>query len=176
MTATHTFTDALDAVLFEEGGFVHDSRDPGGMTNLGITGRTWQSWAGRPATEQIMRGLRTVDVAPIYKAWYWDKISGDALPIALALAVFDFSVNAGPPRSVEMLQGVVGAPRDGQCGKTTQAAVDIYANKIGLAKLIARFCGARRDYYRQRPEFPVFGKGWLARIDRIEREALTWTV
>jgi lysozyme family protein len=170
----HGFTDALAVVVQEEGKYVDDARDPGGATNLGVTARTWVSWTGKPATEAIMRNLTTDKVSPLYKAWFWDKIGGDVLPVALALPVFDFAVNAGPGPAIKMLQGIVGAPVDGQFGKTTARAVDTYASKIGLAKLIDRFCGARRDFYSQRTEFPVFGKGWLARVDRIERIALSW--
>jgi lysozyme family protein len=169
-----TFTDALYLVLHEEGGFVDDTRDPGGATNLGVTARTWHSWSGHPATNGVMKALTPAKVAPLYRSWFWDKIAGENLPIGLALAVFDFAVNGGPDTAIKTLQGIVGAPRDGQPGTTTLAAVQTYASKIGLAKLIARFGDARRDHYRALPTFPVFGKGWLARIDRIEMEALAW--
>ncbi|WP_420382028.1 glycoside hydrolase family 108 protein [Novosphingobium sp.] len=170
----HDFIDALVVVVHEEGGYVDDARDPGGATNLGVTARTWMSWSGKPASETVMRGLTPGKVGPLYRAWYWDKVGGDALPVALALAVFDFAVNAGPAAAIRVLQGIVGAPVDGQCGQTTARAIDTYASRIGLAKLIDRFSAARRDFYRQRTEFPVFGKGWLARVDRIEGVALSW--
>jgi lysozyme family protein len=171
----HTFTDALSVVLREEGGFVDDARDPGGATNLGVTARTWHSWSGQPATNAVMKALTAGKVSPLYKGWFWDKIAGDSLPIGLALAVFDFAVNAGPGTAIRMLQGIVGAPGDGRPGPTTLAAVQTYATRIGLAKLIGRFSDARRDHYRALHTFPVFGRGWLARVDRIEQEALTWT-
>ena len=96
---THTFTDALAIILKEEGGFVDDARDPGGATNLGVTARTWHTWSGMPATEAVMRALGQAKVSPLYKAWFWDKIAGDKLPIGLALAVFDFAVNGGPAKA-----------------------------------------------------------------------------
>ena len=171
---THTFSDALALVLQAEGGFVNNPRDPGGMTNLGVTVRAWQAWTGKPATEQIMRALTPAMVTPFYQDLYWNKVAGDLLPIALALTVFDCGVNAGPGEAVRMLQGIVGAPADGKCGKTTTRAIETYASKIGLAKLINRYCDARRDFYGQRIAFPVFGEGWLSRVDRIESEALSW--
>ena len=173
MTA-RSFTDALAIVLKDEGGYVDDGRDPGGATNLGVTARTWFSWSGRAATEAVMRNLNAATVSPLYKAWYWDKVGGDRLPVALAVAVFDFGVNAGPGEAVKTLQRIVGAPADGMQGETTSRAIATYAGTIGLAKLIDRFCDARREFYRQRTEFPVFGKGWLARVDRIEKAALSW--
>jgi lysozyme family protein len=169
-----TFTDALTIVLREEGGWTNNSHDPGGMTNLGVTGRTWLQWSGRAPTEAIMRALTPAAVAPLYKAWFWDKIAGDTMGAAMALPVFDFAVNAGPSRSIKVIQGIVGAPVDGQIGPGTLRAVQAYVASIGMAKLIARFSDARRDYYRARPIFPTFGKGWLGRVDRVEKEALSW--
>jgi lysozyme family protein len=169
-----TFTDALAVVLREEGGFVHDARDPGGATNLGVTARTWAQWSGAPATDATMRALTPAKVAPLYKAWFWDKIGGDVLPIGLALAAFDFAVNAGPGTAMATLQRIVGAPPDGRCGATTQRALQAYLTAIGPTKLITRFCDARRDHYRALPTFSIFGKGWLARVDRVEREVLSW--
>lgn len=169
-----TFTDALAVVLKEEGGFVNNPQDPGGMTNLGVTARTWQSWTGHGVNEAIMRGLTPASVAPMYKAWFWDKVAGDALPIGLALAVFDFAVNAGPARAVKTLQGIVGAVKDGQPGTSTLNAVKAYVGSIGLAKIIKRYNDARLDFYQGLPTFPVFGHGWTARVDRINAEALSW--
>jgi lysozyme family protein len=171
---THGFTDALGFVLHEEGGYSNNPQDKGGMTNLGVTWRTWQAWSGRPATEQIMRSLRIIDVAPLYRTQYWCKIAGDNLGGALGLAVFDFAVNAGVPRAAKMLQSIVGAKADGAIGPGTLRAVQAYVTSIGLAKLIARFCDARRDYYRFCDDFPTFEKGWIERVDRVEMEALAW--
>lgn len=171
---THTFTDALDFVLQQEGGFVNDPHDPGGMTNLGVTARVWQQWTGNAPTEATMRALTPAQVAPLYRAWYWDKVLGDQLPVGLALCLFDFAVNAGPSRAVKLLQAVCGAPVDGDIGPGTLRALQAYITSIGLAKLIARYCDARRDYYRARPTFDHFGKGWLGRVDRVEKVALTW--
>ena len=170
----HTFTDALTVVLKEEGGFVDDGRDPGGATNLGVTARTWHSWTGKPASREAMRALTQTKVAPLYKAWFWDKVGGDRLPVALALAKFDFAVNAGPGVAMATLQGIVGAPRDGRAGAATMRAIQTYSAAIGLAKLITRLCDARADFFRDLPTFSVFGKGWLARVNRIRVEALSW--
>lgn len=171
---TRTFHDALALVLREEGGYVDDARDPGGATNLGVTARTWHAWSGKPASCATMRALTPAKVAPLYKAWFWDKVAGDTLPLALALPVFDCAVNMGPPAASGMLQAVVGAPRTAGAGEAMVRAVRAYVSGIGLAKLIIRFGDARREHYRTLPTFPVFGKGWLVRIERIEREALAW--
>jgi lysozyme family protein len=97
---TRTFADVLAFVLAREGGFVNDPRDPGGMTNLGVTARQWQAWTGHGVNEAVMRSLTPAAVGNFYRSGYWHAIAGEQLPIALALAVFDFAVNAGPSRAV----------------------------------------------------------------------------
>jgi len=166
------FSDALAVLLKEEGGFVNDPHDPGGMTNLGVTAKTWAEYTGRPATEAVMRGLTQVAVAPLYKSRYWDKVAGDQLGDGLGLMVFDFAVNAGPGRAAKMLQKIVSAIPDGQIGRGTLEAVQAYSMRKGIDALIEAYADARRDYYRALPTFWRFGKGWLARVGRVEDAAL----
>ena len=52
-------------LLKHEGGFVNHPRDPGGMTNLGVTKKVYEKWMGREVTEQEMRDLTPEMVAPI---------------------------------------------------------------------------------------------------------------
>lgn len=171
---TRGFTDVLAFVLAREGGFVNDPRDPGGMTNLGVTARQWQAWTGHGVNEAVMRSLTPAAVGNFYRSGYWHAIAGEELPIALALAVFDFAVNAGPSRAVFELQELVGAHADGKAGPATLRAVQAYAAGIGLARLIDRYCDARADFYRTLERFPIYGKGWLARIELVRREAKAW--
>ena len=166
------FSDALAVILREEGGFSNDIHDPGGVTNLGVTAKTWADFTGKPATEAIMRGLTQVAVAPLYRSRYWDKVAGDELGDALGLAVFDFAVNDGPARAVKLLQGIVGADRDGLPGPGTLQAVRAYMMRKGIDTLIEAYCDARRDYYRALPTFWHFGKGWNARVGRVEDACL----
>lgn len=166
------FEAALTEILKHEGGFVNHPRDPGGMTNLGVTKRTWEDWTGSPTTEAAMRSLTRTAVAPLYRKNYWDAIHGDEMPGALALCVFDFAVNAGPGRSARYLQKLVGAVQDGQIGPATIAAVNDAARTQTPAELVRRFQQSRRDYYRQLGTFKTFGKGWLRRVDDVESAAL----
>jgi len=54
---TNNFDNVLKLVLQSEGGFVNDPRDPGGMTNLGVTQRVWEAFVGRPVSEVEMMAL-----------------------------------------------------------------------------------------------------------------------
>ncbi|NDH74160.1 MAG: hypothetical protein EBY53_06475, partial [Rhodobacteraceae bacterium] len=86
------FRQALQAVLQHEGGFVNHPKDPGGMTNLGVTKRVWEEWVGHPVGEKEMRALTPVTVARLYKRKYWDAVKADELPTGLDYLMFDFAV------------------------------------------------------------------------------------
>lgn len=166
------FDESLALILRHEGGFSDHPRDPGGITMMGVTKRTWQEWTGKPATKADMRALTVAKVAPLYKARYWNLVRGDDLPPALALCVFDHAVNAGPGRAARMLQSLVNASVDGQIGPATLRAVQALAAAKGLPELIRRYQNARRDYYRSLGTFATFGRGWLRRCDETETAAL----
>lgn len=169
---TATFDDCLAVILKHEGGYVNDPHDPGGMTNLGVTKRVWDDWSGRESSEADMRGLTPAKVAPLYRANYWNALQCDALPIALALCVFDFGVNAGVGRGARYLQQVAGTAADGHIGPATIAAVNALAKSLGVAELVRRYSIARTAYYKSLTLFPRYGKGWLRRVDETETAAL----
>ena len=81
--------NAFLAVLKHEGGYVNHPRDPGGMTNLGVTKRAWEAYVGHEVDEAAMRALTPDVVKPFYKKMYWDKIKGDDLPPGVDYAAYD---------------------------------------------------------------------------------------
>jgi lysozyme family protein len=162
------FDTAFKHVLQSEGGFSDDPRDPGGMTNLGVTKRTWERWTGREVIEQEMRDLTPEQVAPLYKTEYWDAVSADLLPAGLDYAVFDFAVNAGSMRAITVLQQVVRVNPDGIIGKKTLAAIET----MGCRQVIKKFSEVRDAFYRSLTTFPTFGKDWIERTAEVERTAL----
>lgn len=166
------FEAALATILRHEGGYSNHARDPGGITNLGVTKHTWEAWTKRAASAADMRALTVADVAPLYRARYWDLLKCEHIPAGLALCVFDFGVNAGPARAARYLQQIVGAGADGQIGPATIAAVKAMIARDGEAETIRRYQQARRGYYRQLRTFATFGRGWLRRVDETETEAL----
>ena len=169
------FERALKIILRHEGGYVNHPKDPGGMTNLGVTKRTLEGWLKRPVSEAEMRALTPATVAPIYRENYWNAVKADAIPPALALCVFDFGVNAGPGRAIRLLQATVGAAQDGRIGPGTLQAVSAYVARNGERQAVEAYQEARRDYYRSLGTFKTFGKGWLRRVDETEQEAVSWT-
>lgn len=156
-----TFDKALAVVLREEGGYVNDPRDPGGITNLGVTKTTWEDWTGKPATEATMRALTPAKVGSLYAERYWNAVHCADMPAGLALCVFDMAVNAGPARAARYLQKLVGVAQDGSVGPKTIAAVRAVVASVGEAMAIRDFQQQRRIYYRALNTFTVFGRGWF---------------
>ncbi len=154
-------------MLASEGGFSNHARDPGGMTNLGVTKSTWESWVGREVDEAEMRGLTPEKVEPLYKERYWDVVLGDELPAGLDYLMFDFAVNAGAGRAIKILQTAVGVTPDGQFGPITMAALQ----SIDPVTLIERFSAEKVVFYRGLITFATFGTGWLNRVSDVKKHA-----
>ena len=163
---TGNFKECLDLVLKSEGGWVNHKDDPGGETNLGVTKRVWEEYVGHPV--ESLKKLTKEDVAPLYEQKYWRPCYGEVLPRGLDFVVFSMGINAGPGRSIKLLQLSVGCVPDGVIGPTTRGLI----SDSNSATLIAKFSESRREYYRSLKNFPIFGKGWLSRVDREESEAI----
>ena len=163
------FEVCLKHLLVHEGGFVNHPKDPGGMTNLGVTAKVWSEWVGHDVNEKIMRELTPASVAPLYKRKYWDAVRADELLSGVDYCVFDCAVNSGPGRAIKFLQSCVGATPDGGFGPATMAAV----NKVRDAKkLIEDYSNERLEFLMSLPTFDTFGKGWSRRIKEVKNEAL----
>jgi lysozyme family protein len=161
------FDDSFKHLLKHEGGFVNHPKDPGGMTNLGVTKRAWEEYQGREVDEAEMRSLTPTIVAPFYKAKYWDKIKGDDLPAGVDHAVFDYAVNSGTGRAAKALQAAVRVPADGAIGPKTLAAVAA----ADPEELLDAICDGRMAFLQGLPTFSTFGKGWTRRVAEVEDQA-----
>ena len=163
------FDECFKLVLKSEGGWTGVNGlkgDPGGETNLGVTKRVWEEYVGHPV--KTLKNLTKDDVAPLYEQKYWRPCYAEVLPRGLDFVVFSMAVNAGPGKSVKLLQQSIGCVPDGIIGPRTR---ELISSSNG-ATLIAKFSETRREYYRSLKLFPVFGRGWLNRVDHEEAEAL----
>jgi lysozyme family protein len=165
------FAEALQKVLHHEGGYVNHPADPGGMTNLGVTKRVWEEWVGHPVDEKTMRDLTPAQVAPMYKAKYWDRIKGDDLPTGVDYTVFDAAVNSGPGRAAKWLQACVGVEQDGGIGPKTLAAVAA----VDSMQLVLDYTQRRLSFLNDLPHWGTFGKGWSRRVAEVQSTATTMT-
>ena len=161
------FDEALKAVLKHEGGFVNHPKDPGGMTNLGVTKRVWEEWVGKKVDEKEMRGLTPALVAPMYRKQYWDAVKGDDLPEGIDYLLFDFAINAGPVRAIRTLQKAMGLTTDGIIGPKTLGVLKDSSRE----EMVARFSEEKEAFYRSLNTFSTFGKGWLRRVAETKTHA-----
>lgn len=159
------FEQCLALVLKHEGGFVNHPKDPGGMTNLGVTKRVWEEYVGHPVDEAAMRALGPADVAPLYKKNYWDKIHGDELPAGVDYACFDLAVNSGVGRAAKILQKALGVNPDGAIGPATLNAVA----SCNPREVASEICDLRLGFLQSLPTFDTFGKGWSRRVAEVEK-------
>lgn len=145
------FDTAFDRLIGNEGGYVFDSRDPGGETKFGISKRSY------PNVD--IKNLSRDQAKAIYKRDFWDA-AGNAIAPAVSFQVFDAAVNHGISTSVRMLQRAVGAADDGHWGPVSQAK---YA-AMDISDVLIRFLAERLDFMRKLSTWPAFGVGWAGRI------------
>jgi lysozyme family protein len=166
---------AFEQMLKSEGGFTDDERDAGnklpdgrkGSTMLGVTQYNWEAHVGHQVTHDQMRALTPADVEPLYKKKYWDVVRADELPSGIDYLVFDMGVNAGPGRSIKLLQTALHVPNDGALGPVTMSAVWA-ADPV---ELIEKFSFWKEQFYRSLDDFPVYGTGWLNRVAAVKVKA-----
>lgn len=167
------FAACVTATLRWEGGYVDHPKDPGGCTNLGITRATLERWRREPTTCDDVRALTLAEARGIYRAHYWNAVMGDALPAGIDLAVFDFAVNSGRRRSVQVLQRQLGVEDDGVMGPVTLAAVHAVDH---LNTFLVQFQHSRMEFLRGLETWAEFGAGWANRVVDIRTRALRMAV
>ncbi len=165
-----TFPHALRLVLVDEGGLDDDPHDHGGRTAHGIIQREYDGFRarhGQPA--QDVWKITPAEYTEIYHDRYWMPWC-DRLPAGMDYAFFDACVNAGPAQAARTLQRALGLRADGNMGDVTLAAVKARHEQDAEA-VIHAFCEKRRAFYKALAQFPRYGRGWLARVDHVEKAA-----
>lgn len=144
---------SIGKVLEFEGGYVNHPLDSAGATNKGIVQNTYNEFRtslGLP-TQSVLH-IETSEIYRIYKNEYWNKVVRSDMSGAYACVLFDLAVNSGANRA---------------------AKFDKIANG-DVKKLIEM----RRDFFKKivanNPSQSVFLKGWLSRIDQIEKYVAAW--
>jgi lysozyme family protein len=162
------FDDAVTRVLNDEGDYVENPHDPGGVTKFGITLETLQSVRGPSALRSDIAALTQDDAKAIYADLYWSALRCDDLPRGVDYAAFDAAVMSGPHMAARWLQQAVGVSVDGVLGPATLAACRTH----DAAKIIDQLCDQRVALFKTLPQFSEFGRGWLNRVDRVRRGAI----
>jgi lysozyme family protein len=113
--------------------------------------------------------ITPAEYTEIYHDRYWMPWC-DRLPAGMDYAFFDACVNAGPAQAARTLQRALGLRPDGNMGDVTLAAVQ-ERHEPDPESVIHAFCEKRRAFYKALAQFPRYGRGWLARVDHVEKAA-----
>jgi len=151
------FDQAVNVILKHEGGLVNNPNDPGGITNFGISKRSYP--------EVDIYNLTKEQAKEIYERDYWKPLRLYMIDNAnVCLELFDFSVNAGLSRAVKMAQKLAGTKEDGILGGITAKAINKFEGDF-----VRAFKHARVIYYeslaRNNHNLKMFLNGWLRRIE-----------
>ena len=147
-----TFDEAFLRLIGHEGGYVADSRDPGGETKFGISRRSYPG--------EDIKGMTLARAKTIYARDFWGPAGCDAVPDGIKFDLFDTAVNAGPGAAIRMLQKALGVTQDGVIGPKTMQAI----SSMDPERLDKRFNGHRLDHLNNLDTWPDFGRGWAQRI------------
>ena len=164
------FERAVKLLLRHEGGYVDHPADNGGPTNMGVTFATFRQYVKPTGTIEDLKNLTVDQARVVYRQRFWSACRCEELPDGLAYAVFDFACHSGPDRAIEYLQRAIGAKPDGTFGPKTLTAVRAANPAIAIKAL----CSLRMSYLQAHEHWPVFGKGWTARVDDVRDQAIAF--
>ena len=146
------FDKAINRLLGNEGGLSDNPHDPGGVTNWGISQRSYPHLDIRALTKEQAMAL--------YKRDFWDRIGGDDLPLGIGYQLLDFAVNSGSGTAVRALQRALNCADDGHFGPVSLAALKV----IEPHNLIMTFLAERLVFMTNCVAWTMASKGWARRI------------
>ena len=169
------FETAMAFVEGWEGRRVDDPRDPGGLTDRGISLRMLIARGLDLNGDGVVNRKDILDLTrfqahEIYHRDYWVGAACPRLPSPLALVQFECAVNQGVGRAARILQKSVGAKVDGLIGKRTLAAVERKWAR-DPAWLLAEYCARRAVHYSSLSNVVRYGLGWFRRLFSAHGEA-----
>ncbi len=170
--AAWTYDEALRRLLAHEGGYTNHPSDPGGPTNFGITIYDYRKYVKPNATAADVRAMKVDEAKAIYRAKYWNAQRCDELPAGVDYSVFDYGVNSGIGRSGKVLRRVVGRPDNTHV--VTDEVLRAVAKRDPKALVIA-INDERIAFLKRLKTWPVFGKGWGARVAAVKSVSLRMT-
>jgi lysozyme family protein len=162
--AAASYDLALTRLLKDEGGYTDHPSDPGGPTNFGITlADARRYWKGN-ATAADVRAIPQSAARTIYRERYWNAMRCDELPAGVDYAVFDYGVNSGTGRAGKVLRRVLKLS-----DRTCVVSDDVIAAaaKAAPRDLVIAICAERLAFLQSLKTFPVFGRGWTARVNSV---------
>ncbi|MDD5277715.1 MAG: glycosyl hydrolase 108 family protein [Methylovulum sp.] len=159
--AAGNFQNCLPVTLREEGGYSNVAADSGGATQWGVTHATYDAYRdGKGLPRQDVRLITTAERDDIYLGGYWNAIGASGLPAGVDLSGFDYAVNSGPKKARFELAKVMKTDAFGAVTNQAPAAI------------IDQIANDRLSFLHGLGNWGAFGKGWGARVARIEAASL----
>lgn len=180
------YSIALEYLLKNEGGIEENPKDPGGLTNMGISLRFLRGIED-PAQYGVhdqnidadtIRNLTVTQMTAIYRGEFWDHSNfGNISDQDVCNYVFDAAVNMGIAPAVKCLQRAIwavwknrSAPcEDGIMGPNTLIWIERCKPVLLLAAMRSERAGNYREIVARQPEQEVFLNGWLRRAYESEK-------
>lgn len=165
-----SFDTALQLVLKYEGGYSNNPNDPGGPTNKGIIQKEYDKYRTEKSLPlRSVKEIEDTEVRDIYENKYWKIGHCDVMSSKLAIVHFDTVVNTGITQGAKFLQRCLKVKDDGVVGAGTLKALA----DSNQDSLIPGYLSQRRAFYQKivqvNPKLQVFLKGWLRRVDDLEK-------
>lgn len=163
------FSLFFPTLLIHEGGFVNNSKDKGGATNLGITFRVWlANGYDKDGDGDIdiddLKEIEPEDARKIAKKLYWDKIRGDEIHSqSVAEFLFDWAYNSGYVTAIKKVQKVLDLRQDGVIGPITLSKINNTTAKTLFSQLKVEREVFFHNIVKNNPSQAVFLRGWLNR-------------
>ena len=152
-------------ILSWEGGFVNDLRDPGGATNKGVTLATFRSVFGKDKIVKDLKKITDSQWMTIFKTKFWDRYKADSIKDEwITYLLVDWLWTSGPGNAIERVQKFLGLKVDGIVGNVTINKINSFNGK----ELFIKLWHLREDFIKTRAQYPIYGKGWLRRLNGIQ--------
>lgn len=161
------YPEAIKRVLQSEGGYVNHPSDPGGPTNFGITLAVYRQNGHPTATADDVKVMPIAEARRIYKSRYADPCNFDDEPAGLDYTVFDYAVNSGVSRANKVVRRICSLPDN-----APWPTLSIALSKRDPKAVITAVNDERLKFLQSLKTWPVFGKGWGARVQSVNAAAL----
>lgn len=155
------FNIAVELVLSNEGGYVHNLADSGGETAFGISKRSYPSIDPKTLTIEQAKA--------IYKRDFWHPLYAELRSQEVANKLMDMSVNFGQGNSTIIVQKALrglgcAIKQDGVFGRNTLAIVNQTDAQTLLTAIRKHQAMRYVAIVQKNPSQIAFLEGWLRRV------------